>query len=276
MDAKFYLKNLINSSKQNSGEGNQNQEGNQTETDPIKKYLNELAIEKIKKGVYYTDVINIESGEVTLLNKAIYTTIMQPALSNISTENKIGDENNYDFVIIKYPDGIDPVGADQTILYQNSKFIFVDEENASYFLNKFIRVSTKQFMKSILYSMNFQDTNELFSDLDVNAKNFEEKIAINTLKFGIVIGFGQYTQSIVIDDVDLQTFYLLKRTGENQLRCIFDENEDKIMFKDTIDTGGETDECNFITFIFRNNGSNSVITTNINGINYKYINPQSA
>lgn len=270
MDAKFYIKNLINSSKQNSGEGNQN------ETDPIKKYLNELAIEKIKKGVYYTDVINIGSGEVKLLNKVMYTTLMQPALSNISTENKIGDENNYDFVIIKYPDGIDPVGADQTILYQNSKFIFVDEENASYFLNKFIRVSTKQFMKSILYSMNFQDTNELFSDLDVNAKNFEEKIAINTLKFEIVIGFGQYTQSIVIDDVDLQTFYLLKRTGENQLRCIFDENEDKIMFKDTIDAGGETDECNFITFIFRNNGSNSVITTNINGINYKYINPQSA
>lgn len=275
MDAKFYLKNLINSSKQNSGEGNQSGEGDQIETDPIKKYLNELATKAIEKGVYYTDVINIESGALTtILNKTMYTTLLQQSQANINSENKIGDENNYEFVIVEYPDNIEDYIGNRKEIFEHTKFIFINEENAIYFLNKFIKVSTKQFMKSVLYSMDFQSMNDIFGDLNINAKNFEEKIAINNIKFEIVTGFGQYIQSIIANDIDLETFYILGRM--NQIRCVFDENEDKIIFNFITDTYGTHDEYNGMSFIFSSDSSNEITTRNINGTNYKAVQVKNA
>lgn len=269
MDAKFYIKNLINSSKQNSGEGNQNQEGNQTETDPIKIYLDELATKEIQNGALYLDIINPEALPSTLLSKESYITILQNIQANISSENKIGDENNNEFVIIEYPDNAEDYAGVMNELYEASKYIFINEENAIYFLNKFVKVSTKQFMKSVLYSMNFDSANDLFDGLDINVKNFEEKIAINNFKFVIPADLMSNNKSIIVDDIDLQTFYLLK--GISQIKAVFDENEDKIIFNFITDTYGTYNEYRSISFKFSNDESNTIITTNINGTNYKTI-----
>ena len=270
MDAKFYIKNLTNSSKQNSGEGNQNQEGNQTETDPIKIYLNELATKEIQNGAFYTDIIDPEALPSTIFSKESYITLLQQSQANVSSENKIGDENNYEFVIIELPDNMQYT---QKELFEHSKFIFINEENAIYFLNKFIKISTKQFIKSVLYSMDYQNTNTLFDGLDINAKNFEEKIAINNFKFVIPADLISNTKSIVVDDIDLQTFYILNGIGK--IKVVFDENEDKIMFNFITGTYGTHDEYHSMSFIFSNDASNEIVTQNINGRNYKRVEFQS-
>lgn len=264
MDAKFYIKNLTSSSKQNSGEENQN------ETDPIKIYLNELASKAIENKVSYFDVLNPEDPSPTILDENFYTSLLEQSQANINPENKIGDENNYEFVIMEYPDNINDYLGSPNEIYEHSKFIFVNEENAKYFLNKFIKISTKQFIKSSLYSIDFQYA-DVFSDLDINAKNFEEKIAINNLKFAIDIGVLE-SNLIVTDDIDLQVFYILRDISDNKVRCVFDENEDKIMFEVRC-------ELNYIfhyilLFKFSNDLSNATIIENINGINYKYVDPQ--
>lgn len=261
MDAKFYIKNLINSSKQNS------EEGNQSETDPIKIYLDELAAKEIQNGAFYTDIIDAEAPPSTLVSKESYIAFLQNLQVNVNSENKIGDENNYEFVIIELPDNLEDYAGVPKELYEASKHIFINEENAIYFLNKFIKVSTKQFMKSVLYSMDFGDpTATLFDGLDINAKNFEEKIAINNFKFVIP---ADINKSIIVDDIDLQTFYLLNNIGK--IRVVFDENEDKIIFNFITDTYGTYNEYHSISFKFSNDESNTVITTNINGTNYKTI-----
>lgn len=260
MDAKFYIKNLINPSKQNSGEGSQN------ETDPTKKYLNELATKSIKKGTSYSDIFTPESNSgISLVNKDLYTNLLQELQQmqiNINSENKIGDENNYEFVIIEFPDDADFSSQDLTI-FENSKFIFVDGENISYFLNKFIKVSTKQFMKSVLYGMDYQNTNTIFKGLDINAKNFEENIAINNFKF--VIQFGQENiQYIVLDDIDLEAFYFLG----NNIGCVFDENESKMIFQPIKYSHSP---YRYIEFIFSNDSNYIINTRNINETNYKIL-----
>ena len=266
MDAKFYIKNLINSSKQNSEEGNQNEQGNQVETDPIKIYLNELATKAIQKGTSYKDVFNSQSGgsSIMLLHKDLSTNLLQQL--QINSENKIGDENNYEFVILEFPDDVDLSNLNPTI-FENSKFVFVDGENISYFLNKFIKVSTKQFMKSVLYSMNFENTTTtIFDGLDINAKNFEENIAINNFKFVIQVG-QENIQYIVTDDIDLEAFYFL---GDNVV-YIFDENEDKIIFNTVKYTYGSSSEYNSISFIFSNDSNHEINIKNINERNYKIL-----
>lgn len=260
MDAKFYIKNLTNSSKQNSGEGSQN------ETDPIKRYLNQLATKAIENKVSYFDILNIEDLSPTIIDKISYTTLLQEMQININSENKIGDENNYEFVIIEYPDNVNDYIGSPSEIYGHSKFIFINEENAIYFLNKFIKVSTKQFMKSVLYGMDYQNTNTLFNGLDINAKNFEEKIAINNIKFAI--------GNIVTNDFDLQAFYLLN--GINQIKGVFDENEDKIMLNFITNTYGTHDEYHSMSFIFSNDASNEIVTININETNYKIVRVKSA
>lgn len=264
MDAKFYIKNLTNSSKQNSGEGSQN------ETDPIKIYLNELATKAIQKGISYKDMFNPQSGSsVIIISKGAYTTGSSEI--QINSENKIGDENNCEFVIMEFPDDAD-LSSPENIktIFENSKFIFVDNENTNYFLNKFIKISTKQFMKSVLYSMNYQNTNTLFNGLDINAKNFEENIAINNFKFAIQVD-QENIPYIVIDDIDLETFYNLKHLSENKVRCVFNENEDKIMFKAIDNTYGENEEYYSISFMFSSDSGNEIITENINETNYKIV-----
>lgn len=270
MDAKFYIKNLISSSKQNSGEGNQNQEGNQTETDPIKIYLNELATKEIQNGAFYTDIINFEAPPSSMFSKESYITLLQQIQLNISSENKIGDENNYEFVIIEFPDNLEDYADELNEVYEASKHIFINEENAIYFLNKFIKVSTKQFMKSILYSIDFENvTATLFDGLDINVKNFEEKIAINNFKFVIPADLLSNNKSIIVDDIDLRAFYLLN--GMSKIKVVFDENEDKIMFNFITDTYGTYDEYHSMSFIFSNSSSNEIITENINETNYKIV-----
>lgn len=261
MDAKFYIKNLTNSSKQNSGEGNQNQEGNQTETDPIKIYLNQLATKEIEKGTSYKDIFSPQNGSsIMLLHKDLYTNLLQQL--QINSENKIGDENNYEFVILEFPDDVDISSQDPTI-FENSKFIFVDNENTNYFLNKFIKISAKQFMKSVLYGMDYQNTNTLFDGLDINAKNFEENIAINNFKFVIQLN-QENVQYIVIDDIDLETFYFLG----NNVVCVFDENESKMIFKPIKYSYGP---YRYIEFKFSNDSNYIINTQNINETNYKIL-----
>lgn len=266
---KYYINQYIkNIAKRDSGEGDQ------VETDPIKIYLDELATKEIQNGALYTDIINPEVPPSTLLSKESYITILQNIQANISSENKIGDENNSEFVIIEYPDNAKDYAGVLNELYEASKYIFINEENAIYFLNKFIKVSTKQFMKSVLYSMDFGDpTATLFDGLDINAKNFEEKIAINNFKFVIPADLMSNNKSIIVDDIDLQTFYLLKGIGK--IKVVFDENEDKIIFNFITDTYGTYNEYRSISFKFSNDESNTVITTNINGTNYKTIQVQS-
>lgn len=260
MDAKFYIKNLTNPSKQNSGEGSQN------ETDPIKRYLNQLATKSIENGVSYFDILNLKDPSPTILEKNFYTTLLQQTQANINSENKIGDENNYEFVVFEYPDNIEDYIGNQNGLFEASKIIFLNEENTKYFLNKFIKVSTKEYMKSLLYSIKFESTD--LDALGINVKNFEEKIAINNLKFAIDLGF-QESNLIVIDDIDLQAFYTLKGLNEHKVRCVFDENEDKIMFKVTGDVFSEDYEWYVILFKFSNNAA--ILTENINGIDYKIV-----
>lgn len=259
MDAKFYIKNLTNPPKQNSGEGNQNQ------TDPTKKYLDELATKLIKKGTSCSDIFTTGSNpDILLANKDLSTNLLQQLQQmqiNINSENKIGDENNYEFIIIELPDGADLSNADPTI-YENSKYIFVDGENISYFLNKFIKISTKQFMKSVLYGMDYQNPNTPFNGLDINAKNFEENIAINNFKFVIQSG-QQNVQYIVLDDIDLEMFCDL-----SNIECIFDENEDKMIFKPIKYSHSP---YRYIEFKFSNDSHCVINTKNINGINYKII-----
>ena len=259
MDAKFYIKNLANSSKQNSEEGNQNQ------TDPTKKYLDELATKLIKKGTSCSDIFTPGSNsDILLANKDLSTNLLQQLQQmqiNINSENKIGDENNYEFIIIEFPDGTDLSNANPTT-YENSKYIFVDGENISYFLNKFIKISTKQFMKSVLYGMDYQNTNTLFDGLDINAKNFEENIAINNFKFVILSG-QENVQYIVLDDIDLKMFYDLNNIG-----CIFDENESKMIFQPIKYSHSP---YRYIEFKFSNDSHCVINTQNINGINYKII-----
>lgn len=255
MDAKFYIKNLTNSSKQNSGEGNQ------IETDPIKRYLNELATKTIEKGTSYIDILSFNDPSPIILDKPAYINFIGNAPDNINLE-KIGDESNYEFVIIEVPDNILEIDGEAL---QNSKFIFVNEENGKYFLNKFIKASTKQFIKSVLYTM-MQD---VISD-DINSKNFEEKIAINNLKFAINLN-QEGSNLTVIDDIDLKAFYQLIENG--WLRCIFDENENKIIFNIRDDVYGEHTEYVHILFIFSNDPLNKIVTENINGTNYKILQP---
>lgn len=258
---KYYINQYIkNIAKRNSGEGSQN------ETDPIKKYLNELATRQIKKGTSYFNILNIEDPSPTIIDKISYTTLFQQVQANINSENKIGDENNYEFVIVEYPDNIEDYIGNQKEIFEHSKFIFLDEENAKYFLNKFIKVSTKQFMKSVLYSMDFQSMNDIFGDLDINTKNFEEKIAINNIKFAI--------GNIITNDVDLQAFYLLN--GINQIKVVFDENEDKIMLNFKTYTYGPHEEYHSMLFIFSNDASNEIVTININETNYKAVQVKKA
>lgn len=265
MDAKFYIKNLTNPSKQNSGEGNQSGEGDQTETDPIKIYLNQLATKAIENKVSYFDVLNIEDPSLTIMDKSFYTILLQHSQANINPENKIGDENNYEFVIMEYPDNVNDYLGSPSEIYGHSKFIFVNEENAKYFLNKFIKISTKQFIKSSLYSMDFQNIGDIFGGLDINAKNLEENIAINNFKFAINIGFVQ-SSLIVTDDIDLQAFYILRNVNEDKVKCVFDENEDKIIFTVDHEAGGA---FYYIAFRFSNNSS--ILNENINGTDYKIV-----
>lgn len=198
-----------------------------------------------------------------LLYKDLSTNLLQQL--QINSENKIGDENNYEFVILEFPDDVDLSSQDPTI-FENSKFVFVDGENISYFLNKFIKINTKQFMKSVLYSMNYQNTNTIFDGLDINAKNFEENIAINNFKFVIQVG-QENIQYIVTDDIDLETFYFLG----NNVGCIFDENEDKMIFNAVKYTYGSSSEYNSISFIFSNDSNYEINTKNINETNYKIL-----
>lgn len=258
MDAKFYIKNLINPSKQNSGEGSQN------ETDPTKKYLDELATKLIKKGISYSDIFTPGSNlDIFLINKYLFTNLLQQLQQlQINSENKIGDENNYEFIIVELPDNLDSSDINNPTTYKNSKYIFVDGENISYFLNKFIKISAKQFMKSVLYGMDYQDTNTPFDGLDINVKNFEENIAINNFKFIIEIG-QENIQYIVIDDIDLEIFYDL-----SNISCIFDENESKMIFKPIKYSYGP---YRYIEFKFSNDSHSVINTQNINGINYKII-----
>lgn len=271
MDAKFYIKNLINSSKQNSGEGNSNQEGNQTETDPVKIYLNELATKGIEEGISYSDILNQQSGSsVIIISKGGYTTELSEI--QINSENKIGDENNYEFVIIEFPDDADLSSPENIITtFVNSKFIFVDNENTNYFLNKFIKISTKQFIKSVLYSMNYQNTNTLFNGLDINAKNFEEKIDVNNYKFATPMMNNGNVEFLVIDDIDLETFYAL-----GTVLYIFDENENKMIFTIMTDTYGTFNEYHSISFKFSNDSGYEIKTININETNYKRLDVKTA
>ena len=258
MDAKFYIKNLTNPSKQNSGEGN--------ETDPIKRYLNQLAAKAIENEASYFDILDFEHPSPTVLEKNFYTTLLQQSQVNINSENKIGDENNYEFVIMEYPDNIEDYTGNQKELFEASKFVFINEENVVYFLNKFIKASTKEYMKLLLYSMDFESTD--LDALGINVKNFEEKIAINNLKFAIDLGVLE-SNLIVIDDIDLQAFYTLKGINEHKVRCVFDENEDKIMFKVTADIFSADYQLYVILFKFSNNAA--ILTENINGTDYKIV-----
>ena len=264
MDAKFYIKNLTNPSKQNSGEGN--------ETDPIKRYLNQLAAKAIENEASYFDILDFEHPSPTVLEKNFYTTLLQQSQVNINSENKIGDENNYEFVIMEYPDNIEDYFGNQKELFEHSKFTFLNEENAKYFLNKFIKISTKQFIKSNLYSIDFENI-DFFSDLDITAKTLEENIETNNFKFGIHID-PYINETIVIDDIDLQAFYNLRRMGDNEISPLFDENENKIIFNIITDTYGVYDEYHIMSFIFSNSSSNSIITKNINETNYKILIPR--
>lgn len=128
-------------------------------------------------------------------------------------------------------------------------------------------------MKSVLYSMDFKNT--ALDALGINAKNFEEKIAINNIKFAIgdiVTNNIKFAiGNIVTNDVDLQAFYLIN--GINQVKGVFDENEDKIMFNFINDTYGTHDEYHSMSFIFSNDASNEIVTININETNYKILKP---
>lgn len=264
---KYYINQYIkNIAKLDSGEGDQ------VETDPIKRYLNELATKAIQKGTLYTNLLNPqEVSPVTIITKEIYTTDFNSQEIQINSENKIGDENNYEFVIIEYPDDADFSNPEnRKTIFENSKYIFVDEENTVYFLNKFIKISTKQFIKSVLYSMNFENATTLFDGLDINAKNFEEKIDVNNYKFVLPMDddLGKY---IIIDDIDLKTFY----DSEGSIMIIFYENEDKIIFRSVTDTYGTYDEYRRIEFIFSNNPNYEIITGNVNGINFKSLRRRS-
>ena len=240
MDAKFYIKNLANSSKQNGGEGGQN------ETDPIKKYLDELAIEPIEEDISFENILTHQY--IKILPKDTYTAGMPDV--EIPIENKIGNENDYEYVIVKTPE--DATSEEDFI--KNGKFAFLNEENLSYFLNKFIKRSVKEFIKSYLFYL---------TNYAINYFPLESELAIDNFKF--LLTDINSNNKLVLDDIDAGRYLGMSRFN---IKLVFDENETRNIFEKA-NVIAIDDNNYYVTFNFSYDTRYEIETVTVNGKTYK-------
>lgn len=227
--------------------------GGQEEIDVVKQYIDNFAN---KVGLdYRTPLGPALKGIIT---KANYES--SPSL-NIPDENKIGNYENFDYVLIDKSDA--PEEPDDNYV---PTFIFMNNEQFQYYNSKLIRNSLKDF---ILSSLSIDNIENIFNITINNEDDIKNSLAIDKNDF--TFGFKKESpiqlnsKEFILDDVDIS---ILDSTDSASFYIIFDENETRKIF--TITVTSASSRYRYLTFYTDSNDDAVVNNITINNKNYKY------
>lgn len=193
------------------GDGLDGGGGGQEETDIVKQYIDKLEFDN-------TMPLGIRLRSVK--SKTQYESIPL----DIPDENKIGNYENFDYVLIDRSDA--PEEPDDSYI---PIYVFMNNEQFQYYNSKFIKNSLKDFIVSSLY---FDDIETIFNVTINNEDDIKNLLAIDRNDF--TFGFKKVTSlqrnniELVLDDVDIS---ILTSDDVDSFYIIFDENETRKIFK---------------------------------------------
>ncbi len=230
----------------------------QEEIDVVKQYIDDFAN---KVGLDYTTPLSLALNGI--ISKEKYESNSYPI--NIPDENKIGNYENFDYVLIDQSDAPEEPGYNHI-----PTFIFMNNEQFQYYNSKLIRNSLKDF---ILSSLSIDDIENIFDITINNEDDVKNLLAIDKNDF--TFGFKKEApiqlnnKEFILDDVDIS---ILSSQNLESFYIIFDENETRKIFNIRVTTSG-----NYSYLIFIPNSDNDAVVNNItiNNKNYKYVGLQN-
>lgn len=230
--------------------------GGQEEVDVVKQYIDNFAN---KVGLdYRTPLGPALNGIIT---KAKYES--NPPI-NIPDENKIGNYENFDYILIDNSD--EPEEHDDSYM---PTLVFMNNEQFQYYNSKLIRNSLKDF---ILSSLSIDNIKNIFNVTINNEDDVKNLLAIdkNDFTFGLKIQRPIGNREFILDDVDIS---ILNSQDLKSFYIIFDENETRKIF--TITGTSASSKYRYLTFHTDSDNYTVVNNITINNKNYKYVGLQN-
>lgn len=235
------------------GDGTEGGGGGQEEIDVVKQYIDNFVD---KSGLDHIVPSSLALNSV--MTKANYESA--PSL-NIPDENKIGNYENFDYILIDESDA--PEEPDDSY---RPTFVFMNNEQFQYYNSKFIRNSLKDF---ILSSLSIDYIENIFNVTINDEDDVKNLLAIdkNDFTFGLKkeSPFQLNSKEFILDDVDIS---ILDSQDLESFYIIFDENETRKIFNTIVTTSGN---YGYLRFIPNSDNDSNVNNITINNKNYKYV-----
>lgn len=234
------------------GDGLDGGGGGQEETDVIKQYIDKLEFDNtIPLGIRLRSV----------MSKTKYESIPL----DIPDENKIGNYENFDYVLADYSDA--PEEPDDSYI---PTYVFMNNEQFQYYNSKFIRNSLKDFIVS---SLSIDDIETIFNVTINDEDDIKNLLAIDRNDF--TFGFKKEASlqlnniELVLDDIDIS---ILTSNDVENFYIIFDENETRKIFDVAVTPLSENANNKYSYLEVQRKSTNYIEDTiQIGDKNYKYL-----